>query len=231
MLLRRKCGFAADLVFEAEKSVKDEPFRIARGEFHETTPAPQSGAIALTVAATAHATRNDSLVLALVDTPDVIQNRRSSIPSLAPFVERFDDLYRMESGRADRWASFVFLIRDGRLLMIRTFRNPSLWQPVGGQAIADDADSVETAIREVAEETSIRIVREDLIPLGERPRDKGFGSVFGWCAETESDPSFQVSEVVEARWVRLHDAFSLPTFGATKAFLSTIAQKVSLGPT
>jgi len=216
--------FRPTLDAEEVKRVGDEPLVIARGAFHETVPVDATHR-SLTLAATAHVVAGyESVVLMPPGAPEIVRNRRLQAPDVETVVLAMDEAYDETRGIADGWASFVFLTDGPRVFMVRTYRNPGLWQPIGGQATGQDDDPLSTLIREVREEVGINLDPQELYALGRRPRDKGVGEVHAWHASADGrELRILNSELREACWIDIDQALSLPTFPATRRFLESLA--------
>lgn len=122
-------------------------------------------------------------------------------------------------------AALVGLVdRSKRVLLARTLARPHVWQPVGGHVEGEDADPASAAVREVWEETGIRVSVEDLRPAGSWPSDTGPGEICFFLADVENRPLVpQQEELAELRWVPLSSAAGLPALPATGAFLRSLA--------
>jgi 8-oxo-dGTP diphosphatase len=115
---------------------------------------------------------------------------------------------------------------ENKILMIRTARLPSRWQPIGGGMEPTDASPKQALVREVAEEIGISIEPSDLNPVIEAPYDFGEGTVYFFEARyDEHVDSIRINEneIVEHRWVDMQEAASLPAFPATQRFLEKLA--------
>jgi 8-oxo-dGTP pyrophosphatase MutT (NUDIX family) len=222
VLRRHEDRLEVTLLGQEKRSFADAPLVIPKQQFHETEPTV-SGRLSLTLAATAHAERNDSFVLAPTDSPEIVENPRAPIQDIEATVAKLDSFYRAEFGVGDRWASFVFFVHGRQVLMVRTYRNPELWQPVGGQATAADETPEATAIREVQEEAGTSLVLDEMLPLGSRSRDRGFGLVYAWYVGVPTRMTIQHPELVESRWFDIDEAGLLPVFPATNDFLQLLA--------
>jgi 8-oxo-dGTP pyrophosphatase MutT (NUDIX family) len=115
---------------------------------------------------------------------------------------------------------------DGKILMIRTARLPSRWQPIGGGMDPNDGSPIETLVREVTEELGIELQPEDFRPVIQAPYDFGEGTVYFF--EANADPaaeefSYDENEIIEYRWVDLVSAKRLQVFPATAKFLDALS--------
>ncbi|MFJ8811634.1 NUDIX hydrolase [Amycolatopsis thermoflava] len=116
---------------------------------------------------------------------------------------------------------------DDQILMIRTNRLPSRWQPIGGGVESSDKSPADALIREVFEELSISLDPSDLKAVLQAPYDFGEGTVFFY--EAFFDPrvhriKIDTEEIAESRWFDLSEAMRLPVFPATKTFLKILSR-------
>ncbi|GAA1014369.1 hypothetical protein Aple_079670 [Acrocarpospora pleiomorpha] len=138
------------------------------------------------------------------------------------------DVMRERKINANRNVAVVALRdEDGRVLMIRTSRLPSRWQPIGGGMNPDESSPVDTLRREVREEAGIDLLPQDLRPIVEAPYDFGEGTVYFFEAEIgdrKSKIRLAENEITEHRWVTVDEARRLPVFPATEKFLIVLQQ-------
>ena len=118
--------------------------------------------------------------------------------------------------------------RSGRLLLIRTTRLPSWWQPVGGGIDANESNPMETVIRKAAEEIGVDLSRSAIRFVLEAPYDFGVGSVFFFESTYRGEPAslrIDRSQIVEHRWIPLGVAEELPMFPATQRFIDRLLRE------
>ena len=119
---------------------------------------------------------------------------------------------------------------DDRVLMVRSKKLPHKWQPVGGGIENTDASPEDAILREVSEETGLKLNRSSVNKITTVPYDFGEGTVHCYTAKISSEAARNVTidaaETEEHRWLTLDDALELPAFPATTKFLSAIAKKV-----
>jgi 8-oxo-dGTP pyrophosphatase MutT (NUDIX family) len=213
-LLLSSSGIACDLVASRDRVPGETTYHIPSRQFHSSSPADGQ---TVTVVATATTIGTPSYVWSPTLLDVEIQNKRVEVANLPFLLEGCSQQYALLSRQADRWAAFVFLVgRDSRLLMVRTARRPELWQPVGGRGDARDRDSLDTAVREVYEETGIGLAPDSLKHIAVFERDVGLGTVDFWVAFCPPAHSIalQYGEILEARWVDVEQARQLPLYPA-----------------
>ncbi len=225
VLYRESCGFQATLADSKVSGVSSGLTLIEGDEFHTTT-SDREDDWCVTLAATADRGTQGSTVLLPHGCPPVVTNSRERYETVSDLVPHLDALYRVESGIADRWVSSVFILHDGRALMVRTHRFPQYWQPIGGQSTSLDPDPVGTAIREVREESGLIVDRDRLLSLGSTERDRGDGLIHGYQLVVDSDwmPMIDHSEIAEHRWMTPAEIKEAATFGATHLLASRLLE-------
>lgn len=124
-----------------------------------------------------------------------------------------------------RQVALVGLIdRYNQMLLARCTARPHVWQPLGGHVEEWDGDPGDTVVREVHEESGLRLRKEDLWSITTHPSDTGEGLIHFYLANVADTRGLhrQEEEIEELRWVPLQDALRLPTLPATRAFLRAL---------
>jgi 8-oxo-dGTP pyrophosphatase MutT (NUDIX family) len=112
----------------------------------------------------------------------------------------------------------VGLVRDGKMLLVRTLRYPDVWQPIGGR-VEDGETPEDAAWREVLEETGWLLSTGDLRFADSQPMDAHEGTLtFYVAAAPESDPVIAAGEIVEFGWFGSSDLVGLPAMPAARKF-------------
>lgn len=135
-----------------------------------------------------------------------------------------DNIIREMIINSKRNVSIVVIKNNiNEILLVRTKKLPKHWQPIGG-GINDGEDAIDAAVRELYEETSLKINRSDLIKIIEVPYDFGIGVVhcYYYNKEIDSDITANEFEIVQYKWFNIKDALELPMFNATKTFLNKL---------
>lgn len=119
----------------------------------------------------------------------------------------------------------VGLLREERMLVVRTRRYPEVWQPIGGR-LAPGEDFAAAAVREVAEETGWALTHADLKQVLELPADVHPGTLRFYLAVVHEpgDPSIAEPELVEHRWVGRTEALRLPANPGSAQFFAVWAR-------
>jgi 8-oxo-dGTP pyrophosphatase MutT (NUDIX family) len=128
----------------------------------------------------------------------------------------------------ERHVAVVGLLDDqGNILLLCTNRFPDHWQPIGGGMDPADQTPIETLIREVKEEASLELPADAFNFELTTGYDFGSGKVHFYTAKVDAKEltKFDPSEIKCWQWVSLQDALSLPTFPATKKFLTHLQLK------
>jgi 8-oxo-dGTP pyrophosphatase MutT (NUDIX family) len=118
-------------------------------------------------------------------------------------------------------------LRDvsGQVLLMRSHKLPSHWQPFGGGIDQEDASPKDAAIRELNEELGIRLSVDSLIEVLQTPYDFGEGTIYFFEAVVDKDQLKLVSdqeEVLELKWFSPQDVSLLNAMPATKKYLQTL---------
>jgi len=119
-----------------------------------------------------------------------------------------------------------FLNSKKQILLVRTKRLPSKWQPVGG-GIDNNETPITAIIREAKEETNITINTENLQEIVQLPYDYGEGTIYFYTSVLDDNHNikFNHSEILEHNWFSLSDAKRLPLFNATEKFINILIEK------
>ncbi len=117
--------------------------------------------------------------------------------------------------------------KDNLILMVRTKKLPNSWQPIGG-GIDEGETPIDAIIRELYEETGIKISCNDLIEVTRVPYDFGEGTVYCYDTKTtfeEDLVKIEKEEIEEYRWFSLEEMTKLPMFKATASFIEYLMNK------
>lgn len=117
--------------------------------------------------------------------------------------------------------------KDDNILLVRTKRLPNYWQPIGG-GIEKGESPIETAVRELYDETKLLFNKDNFIKILEVPYDLGEGTIY--CFDTNKIISndildIDMNQIEEYKWYTLKEAKQLPMFPATSSFISTLIDK------
>lgn len=118
-----------------------------------------------------------------------------------------------------REVAVTFLENEtGRFLFSRSRKLPNSWTLIGGGKEPGDVSLVDTAVREIREETGLALSVEALTFILEAPYDFGEGKVrfFRATLPQGAELKFDTQEILETRWITLQEALELPMFPATK---------------
>jgi ADP-ribose pyrophosphatase YjhB (NUDIX family) len=110
---------------------------------------------------------------------------------------------------------------DGRLLLIRRGHPPGegLWSLPGGRVEADESDEA-AVVRELAEETGLRVTPGRLVGTVDRPGPGGVTyDIHDYEAAVDGGSLRAGDDAREARWVHAADLRRLPT---TDGLLETL---------
>lgn len=206
------------------RTASDDAFLIPKAEFHQTYPVLDDR-LSATVIAGEIMQDNTSIVLAPRDAPSNIDNRREDVDNLQDMLDELDDLYLEESAGADMWVAFAILENNQQILLVRPHRDPTRWQPVGGQGERDDPEPIATVIREIREEIGQTLGRADLVKLMDLPRDVGTGRMHVWSASVSKDINLQLDELYEARWFDIDDVPALNMLPGTRAAVQEFTRR------
>jgi 8-oxo-dGTP pyrophosphatase MutT (NUDIX family) len=225
VLRRETCGIRPVRIGRALSLPSSPVTSIGHSRLHSTTLSSSEGDLAVTLVATSEEHKSTSTVVVPDSYPTCFTNERRPVTDLDALLERVDDRYVQTQHGADRWVASIFVFRDNKVLVVRTYRFPWLWQPVGGQAVESDESPIGTARRELREETGLHVGADDLIELGSSQRDRGSGRIFAWRYVAPVDATIEIceSEIVEHRWVSVAQLRQLPQFPATKVFVEHIS--------
>jgi len=114
----------------------------------------------------------------------------------------------------------VGILREGRMLVVRTKRYSEYWQPVGGRREVGE-DLTEAAVREVFEETGWRIEKKALEKVLVEPMDAHGGTLTFYTAQAPfGEPVIDETEIAEWRWVERGNLVDLPAFAAAQKFFA-----------
>ncbi len=112
-------------------------------------------------------------------------------------------------------------VADDRLLLIRRGHGPAAgeWSIPGGRVEGGET-LAEAVVREVAEETGLEAVCDDLVGWVERIGDDHHFVILDFLAEVlEPEPLVAGDDAVEVRWVPLGDVAELPLVDGLAEFL------------
>jgi 8-oxo-dGTP pyrophosphatase MutT (NUDIX family) len=208
------------------RDVKSGIYEIAGDTFHSTASSSQDLAVTLALTEEANSS-SPSRIMAEVNSSGLgFQN--SEERTFETLIELADKAYARESHPADRWASFVFVVRNAKILMARTRRNPQVWMPIGGRGSASDDLPIDTARRELSEEIGIQVDADTLHYLGEEPRDVGPGSTHFWILELPERfvPTPDTEEFEEVAWWSIEECSQIELLPGTLAKLQAIRRSL-----
>lgn len=224
-------GLTADLL-SSEAVIRGSQsgvYAIARDMFHSTEP--HNGKLAVTLAATETSDFSEKSRIMCMERRSNLRFSNEPVESINDLLVRADAEYLHETHPADRWASFVFVSRRDRVLMARPRRNPDIWMPIGGRGAAYENKPIETAIRELDEEISVKAEPASLRYIGKRLRDVGTGYTYFWALDlsTESAPVHDPVELQEARWFSFDEISRLDLHEGTASTLDDLQEYLRTG--
>lgn len=116
------------------------------------------------------------------------------------------------------------VVNDDALLLVRRGRGPAAgqWSVPGGRVEAGET-MAEAVVREVAEETAVSVVCEQLIGWVERIDDAHHFVIFDFAASPLDAPDFEPragDDAAEAAWVPLGDVADLDLVPGLAEFLA-----------
>jgi 8-oxo-dGTP diphosphatase len=116
---------------------------------------------------------------------------------------------------------------DGRILLVRTKRLPSKWQPIGGGMKPYDQTPLETVKRELREEIGLDLPDEAFELQLTTNYDFGEGKVYFYTTNLPAGASlnFDASELEEWKWVPWEAVQSLEMFPATQSFIAHLDKR------
>jgi 8-oxo-dGTP pyrophosphatase MutT (NUDIX family) len=219
-------SFSVALTAQWNAGPSDPPLYIPSGAFHASENSPTSDweSWSVTVVATENVSDNKSRVLGPISGRSEVVNPRKETLKVDEILSVIDTEDRRFTEGANKWASFVFIVSSGKILMARTYHYPEYWQPLGGQMEVSDRGPEATARREVLEELGVCLDPLKMRSLGDVPRDRGPGRVFAWLYDMDEPQSLNIQEqeIREIAWLEPADAYQRATFPATHEFLERI---------
>lgn len=112
-----------------------------------------------------------------------------------------------------RCVGAIVLDDEGRLLVVRRGRPPGagLWSVPGGRVEPGESDA-EAVVRELAEETGLRVVPGELVGSVRRPGPDGTTyDIHDYAATVADGALWAGDDAREARWVTAGELRRLPT--------------------
>jgi 8-oxo-dGTP pyrophosphatase MutT (NUDIX family) len=120
------------------------------------------------------------------------------------------------------------LLKENKVLLVRTRRLPEAWQPVGGGVEPDDDSPRDAAARELREELGLDLPLDALSPRLARPYDFGQGQVYFFVARLPETAELAPNgEIVEMCWAEVSDARNLQSYPATSDFLESLSEELA----
>ena len=121
------------------------------------------------------------------------------------------------------------LLKDNKVLLVRTRRLPEAWQPVGGGVEPDDDSPRDAAARELREELGLELSPDALSLRLARPYDFGQGQVYFFVARLPDTAELAPNqeEIVEMCWAEASEVRKLQSYPATSDFLETLSRELA----
>jgi 8-oxo-dGTP pyrophosphatase MutT (NUDIX family) len=116
--------------------------------------------------------------------------------------------------------------RNGRVLLVRGPRSYGLvWQFVGGKVETTDVNPTAAIVREVTEETGVRLHPSDLRLLGTAPFEFGGGTAYFFEALLAENAKISCpqAEITESRWFYIADARRVRSWPSTRESLDLLS--------